>query len=392
MQTAPRQATGQQDPHRELLDYRSHFPILQSKTFLNTCSLGALSQRSMQGIQQFTELWAEMGAAAWYQIWVGKLAELRGAYGRVIGAPPERIAIMPSISVAVSGVSSAIDWTKRKKVVMSNMDFPTVGHQFLAKESLGVTVEIVQSPDNVTVPLDLFEAAIDDDTALVVTSHVYFTSGAIQDIATLAEIAHRKGALLLVDAYQATGHIPTDIEATGADFYTSGSLKWLLGGPGVAFLYVSPQAATMAPTIAGWWGMANMFDFEISSLIWRDEAARYEMGTPAIAAVFAALGGISYIEEIGVEKIRERDIALTEDLIARATNAGFTPRVAPTVEQRTPIVLLNFDDPKPLVNGLVERGIIVDRRPGAVRISPYFYNTVEENEIVIQTLREITGR
>jgi selenocysteine lyase/cysteine desulfurase len=272
------------------------------------------------------------------------------------------------------------------------MDFPTLGHQFLAKRPRGVTVEIVKSPDNVTIPLELFEAAIDDDTALVATSHVYFTSGAIQDVATLAEMAHRKGALMLVDAYQATGQLPTDVQALGADFYTSGSLKWLLGGPGVAFLYVSPQAAALEPTIAGWWGMANMFDFDINTLIWRDEAARYEMGTPAIAAVFAALGGISYIEEIGVERIRERDIALTEDLISRAVNAGFTPRVAPTVEQRTPIVLLNFDDPKPIVNALVERGIIVDRRPGAVRISPYFYNSIEENETIIEALREITGR
>jgi selenocysteine lyase/cysteine desulfurase len=383
--------TSSSDPHRDLLAYRPEFPILQKKTFLNTCSLGAVSQRSITGVEEFLRLWSEMGASAWYELWVGKLAELRAAYGRVIGALADRIALIPSISVGVTGVASALDHSRRKKVVMSNLDFPTLGHQFLAKKPLGVEVEFVQSPDRVTVPLELFEEAIDEDTALVATSHVYFTSGAIQDIATLAKMAHDKGALLLVDAYQGTGQIPTDVNALGVDFYVSGSLKWLLGGPGVAFLYVSPSVGHMEPTIAGWWGMSNMFDFDVSSVQWREEATRYEMGTPAMAAVYAALGGLSIVEEIGVERIRERDIALTEDLIARAQDGGFSPRVAPTVEQRTPIVLLNFDDPRPLVAGLAQRGIIVDSRPGAVRVSPYFYNTVEENATVVEALQELTS-
>src|SRR5438477_9461918 len=351
------------DPHRDLLSYRSEFPILQNKTFMNTCSLGALSQRSIAGVQEFLQLWAERGASAWYSMWVGKLAELRAGYGRVIAAPAEQVALMPSISAAISSVASALDFSTRKKVIMTALDFPTVGHQFLAKQSLGVAVEIIPSPDGVSVPLELFEAAIDDNTALVVTSHVYFTSGAIQDVRGLSRIAHKKGALLLIDAYQGTGQIPTNADDLGMDFYVSGSLKWLLGGPGMAFLYVNSRVADLAPTITGWWGMKNMFDFDIASLIWRQEAARYEMGTPSMAAAYAALAGLSIIEEIGVQKIRERDIALTEDLIARAHEAGFTTRTAPSVEQRTPIVLLNFAEPKPIVAALAQRGIITDYRP-----------------------------
>jgi selenocysteine lyase/cysteine desulfurase len=377
------------DPHRDLLSYRDEFPILQNKLFLNTCSLGALSHRSIAAVNDFLRLWQEMGASAWYETWVGKLAELRAAYGRVIGATADRIALAPSISVAVSSVASALDWQARPKVVMSDLDFPTVGHGFLAKRRLGVEVEIVRSPDRITVPLDLFEAAIDERTALVITSHVYFTSGAIQDIAALSEIAHRKGALLLVDAYQGTGQLPTDVETLGADFYASGSLKWLLGGPGIAFLYAHPRVAQLEPTITGWFGMANMFDFDISTIKWRDEAMRFEMGTPAVAAVYAALGGLSIIEEVGVQRIRERDIALTEDLIARAQQAGFSTRTAPTHEERTPIVLVNMEEPRRVVSALAQRGIVVDYRPGAVRISPYFYNTFEENEAVIQAIKEV---
>lgn len=375
------------DPHRDLLTYRDEFPILQKKVFLNTCSLGALSNRSIEGVQEFLDKWAELGASAWYRIWVGKLAELRAAYGRVINAPADRIALTPSISVAATGVASALDFSKRKKVVTTDLDFPTLGHQFLAKQSQGLRTEFIRSPDRVTVPLELFEAAIDEDTALVATSHVYFTSGAIQDISTLAQMAHNKGALLLVDAYQGTGQLPTDVEQLGADFYTSGSLKWLLGGPGITFLYVSPNVAHLQPTVAGWFGMSNQFDFDIVSFELRHEAARYEMGTPSMASGYAALGGLSIIEEIGVERIRERDVFLTEDLIERAKEAGFSPRVAPTPEQRTSIVLLDFDNPEPAVAALAEQGIVVDYRPGAVRISPYFYNTVEENQAVIEALR-----
>jgi selenocysteine lyase/cysteine desulfurase len=389
MQTVT-QGTSNLDPHRDLLAYRDEFPILSRKTFLNTCSLGALSRRSRANVNEFLDLWEDLGASAWYELWVGKLAELRQAYGRTINATPERIALMPSISVAVAGVSSGLDFSKRKKVVMSDLDFPTLGHGFLAKRQQGVHVEFVRSPDRVTVPLELFDAAIDEDTVLVATSHVYFTSGAIQDIKTLARMAHERGAMILVDAYQATGQIPTDISDLDVDFYLSGSLKWLLGGPGITFLYASEPACLQEPTIAGWWGMGNMFDFDISTLQFRSEAARYEMGTPSMAAVYAALGGCSIVNEIGPERIRERDMALTEDLINRALEAGFTPRVAPTPEQRTPIVLLNFDEPKPIVAALARQGIVVDHRPGAVRISPYFYNTVEENEAVIEALKAVT--
>jgi selenocysteine lyase/cysteine desulfurase len=374
-------------PHGDLLSYRDQFPILHKKTFLNTCSLGALSTRSIAAVQEFLALWNELGASAWYEIWMGKLAELRAAYARVISTTPDRIALAPSISVAVSSVASALDFSVRNRVVMADLDFPTLGHQFLARQRLGIQVEFVRSPDRVTVPLELFEQAIDERTALVATSHVYFTSGAIQDVAGLARIAHRKGALLLVDAYQGTGQLPTDVGQMECDFYVSGSLKWLLGGPGIAFLYVSPRVAHLEPTIAGWFGMSNQFDFDITSLQWKQEAARYEMGTPSMAAVYAALGGISIVEEVGIQRIRERDIALTEHLIELAVRAGFRPRIAPRPEQRTPIVLVEHPDPRRAVGALARQGIVVDHRPGLVRISPYFYNTFEENEVVIKALR-----
>lgn len=382
---------GANDPHRDLLNYRDDFPIVTSKTFLNTCSLGALGARTIANVHEYLSLWADYGASAWYKLWLGKCAELREAYGSVVGAPDERIALGPSISATVASVLSALDFSERKKIIATDLDFPTVGHSLLAKRRDGLNVEFIRSPDRIGVPLDLFEDAIDEDTALVVTSHVYFTSGAIQDIKQLAEICHRKGALLLVDAYHGTGHVPTDVIDWDCDFYTSGSLKWLMGGSGITFLYVHERFRSLEPALAGWFGMANMFNFDISALQWREGAARFEMGTPSMAAVYSALGGLSYVREIGVQKIRERDSALTEDLINRAQAAGFKVRGAARPEDRTAIVMLEFEEPGPIVSELAQRKIIVDHRPGTVRISPYFYNSVEENQIVIEALQEIVG-
>lgn len=393
MQTTGPQTSmiGAEGPHADLLSYREDFPIVVNKNFLNTCSLGALGKRTVQNVNEYLGKWAEYGASAWYKIWLGKCAELRAAYGRVVGAPEERIALGPSISSTVASIVSAIDFSKRKKIIATDLDFPTVGHSLLAKQRDGIEVQFLRSPDKISVGLDQFEDAIDDSTALVVTSHVYFTSGYIQDMKKLAQICHAKGALLLVDAYHGTGHVPTDVIDWDCDFYTSGSLKWLMGGSGITFLYVNDRLRHLEPSLAGWFGMSNMFSFDIGALQWREGAARFEMGTPSMPSVYCALGGLSYIEEIGVQKIRERDSALTEDLISRAKAAGYKIRGAANPEQRTAIVMLEFDDPGAIVGKLAERNIIVDYRPGTVRISPYFYNTVAENQAVIEAIQEIVA-
>src|SRR5207302_4077010 len=181
----------------------------------------------------------------------------------------------------------------------------------------------------------------------VATSHVYFTSGAVQDIQAVAEVAHRRGALTLVDAYQAVGQIPVDVKAAGVDFLTAGGLKWLLGGPGIVFLYAREERARrLAPRIAGWFGHKDQFAFDPRALELHEDARRFELGTPSLAAVYAQLGGLEYIEEIGVPAIQRATAALTEDLIGRARELGFRPRVAPRDDERSAIVMLPAVDPE----------------------------------------------
>jgi len=359
--------------------YRGEFPIFQSSVYLNTCSLGALGERSRRKVAEFLDLWQSRGASAWYDVWWEALGDLRARYGRIVNAVPAEIALAPSISVALSAVAESLDYRRRPKVVITSLDFPTVAYQWLAKVAGGVELVVVESPDRISVPVEAIARAVDERTALVVTSHVYFTTGAIQDIKQVAEVAHAHGALCLIDAYQSVGQIPVDVQDAGVDALVAGGLKWLLGGPGIVFLYVREAVARrLEPRISGWFGQREQFAFDPRTLTFHDDARRFEMGTPSLAAVYAQLGGLEYIEEIGVPRIREVTAALTEDLIATVRAAGFKPKVAAEPERRSAIVMIPMPDPAAAVRHLAAGGVIVDSRPGHVRFSPFFYNVQDD--------------
>lgn len=367
------------DPTR----WRAEFPILERKTYLNSCSLGALSIRSEARLRAFLDEWHEHGASAWYETWMGRLAELRRGVAALMGGREAEVALTASVSAALTVVASALDYAKRPKVVVSELDFPTLAYQWLARPD--VEVVRVPSEDGVTIDPARFADAVDDRTAVLATSHVFFTTGAIQGLPALADIAHRKGALFLVDAYQSVGQVPLDVRAAGADIVIAGPLKWLLGGPGLSYLWVrEPRALT--PTVAGWFGAADQFAFDSSRLAFKEDARRFELGTPALHAVHTALGGQEIIEEVGVPAIHERNRGLTEILVGGARDAGFPLRVAPDPEARSAIVMIGHDDPPAAVARLAEAGVVVDWRPGWVRVSPHFYNTEEEVERVVDEL------
>ena len=367
--------------------YRAEFPIFRHSTYLNSCSLGALSVRARARVNEYLDLWENRGAPAWYEIWWSALADLRLRYGRLVGAGRDEIALHPHISAALSVVGESLEYGTRRKVVVTSLDFPTIGYQWMAKRPSGVEVEVLESPDGIRVPLELFERAIDDRTALVATSHVYFTSGAIQDVAAIADIAHRKGALCLVDGYQAAGQIPVNVKSLGVDFYCAGGLKWLLGGSGVAFLYASPEVTSrLFPQVTGWFAHREQFRFDTRSLELHEDARRLELGTPPMMPVYAQRGGLEIIEELGSEAIRRRTAALTEDLIELAEARGLRPRVAPLAEERSGIVMLPSDDPRRDVERLAAAGFVTDARPGHVRVSPYFYNVPDDHRALIEHL------
>lgn len=373
--------------------WREEFPGLQKSTYLNTVSLGQLSRRSRLAVNHFMDEWSAYGAAAWYRYWLEEVDALRGEFARTIGAEKDEIAILPNISSALAAVSSCFDFIDRSRVVSCELDFPTITQHFLAKQSQGVESLILPSPDKISVPVESFAASTNEQTALIATCRVYFTSGFIQDVQQLADIAHQKGALCLIDDYQGTGQIPIDVNQAGVDFLISGGLKWLIGGPGVAYLYVRRELiADLLPTVSGWFAHNRQFDFDPFTLEYREDARRFEAGTPAVPAVYAARAGLEIINEIGTQEIRRRSAALSQDLVSRLKAHGYHLRIPADPNEQASITIVELDNPLEVTHSLAERNIIVDKRPGAVRISPYFYNTVEENEIFVSGLDEVCRR
>ena len=367
--------------------WRNEFPGLEQSVYLNTCSLGQLSRRSMDAMQRYMELWLRYGASAWYELWLGEMADARARFARLINAQAHEIAILPSVSVALSVVASSLDYAERPEVVVTEMDFPTLPYQWMARGREGATVRFLPSADRIEVDVDAYAAAVSAHTSLVATTHVFFTSGWIQDIGAISELAHNRGALCLVDGYQAAGQIPVDVKASGVDIYLSGGLKWLLGGPGVVFMCVREDLIDrLEPTTTGWFAARDMFKFNPGRFERAEDARRFEPGTPSMAAVYAANAGMSIIEEIGPLAVRRRTQELVADLVARLRQAGLAPRLPQDMERHAGIVMLPVPEPAQTVKALKAANIIVDYRPGAVRLSPYFYNTEAENQAVVEAL------
>ncbi|MDR7417558.1 MAG: aminotransferase class V-fold PLP-dependent enzyme [Armatimonadota bacterium] len=377
-------------PGTDLERYRAEFPIFATSLYLNTCSLCALSTRVEAAVGRFVSLWHEHGASAWYGPWWETIGRVRARCASVIGAEPDEIALFPSITAALTAVASAFRYRERPGVVMSTLDFPTATYQWLAKERLGVRPVLIRGRDGLTVPPDEYAAAVDRHTELVVASHVYFQSGYVQDLGRIAEIAHAAGALCVIDAYQGTGQLPTDVHGTGVDFLVSGGLKWLLGGPGIAFLYVRRDLhARLHPHDVGWFAHRDQFAFTTDLFEPAPDARRFEGGTPSLAAVYAMAAGLELVEEIGTARLRARQVELVGDLVERLRSQGLSPRVPDDLSRHAGIVTVPVADPAAVVAGLRQRGIIVDARPGVIRISPYFYNTADDNRRVAGGLREV---
>jgi kynureninase len=372
-------------PHPELEAWRGEFPILQTRTYLNSCSLGPLSRRSMGYLGEFQALWNTMGASAWYELWLGRLAELRRGVAGLLHAREAEIGLAPSVSGALASVASAVDHSRRNRVVIAELDFPTLAYQWMVRP--GVEVVRVPSDDGVGVAPERWAEYVDERTAVVATSHVFFSTGCIQALEPIAEAAHRAGALFVVDGYHGLGQLPVDPRAAGADVYVTGPLKWMLGGPGLAYLWVREERIrALEPTIASWFGARDQFQFRLDEFEYREDASRFSMGTPAVPTAYTALGGVEILAEVGLGRVRERIAALTEDLVARLEERGMELRIARDPAHRSGIVMIEWEESGAAVRALAREGIIVDSRGPYVRVSPHFYNTAEENEAVVRAL------
>jgi len=363
---------------RDWAELRSEFPLLERWIYLNACSLGPLPRSGRAALERYAETWDAQGTPAWYSDWLPLLERLRSRVSELLNAPAGSTAIAPSVSAALTTLASGLPVLPgRRKVLIGALDFPTIGHQWLSRPEY--KVEFVPSEDGTTIPPAAFANRIDDQTAMVVTTHLFYSTGYLQDVRAIAEAAHAHGALCVIDGYQTVGCVPIDVQELGCDAFVGGCLKWLSGGPGTAFMYVRPELlARTQPQGTGWFATQDPFSFTLERLDWAADARRLETGTWAVPAHYAALAGLELILEVGVANIQQRLRELTNFIVDRCNDASveiFTPRES---LQRCGIVTLASHHPDQVEAALHADGVIVDSRPGRVRLSPHWCVTEAE--------------
>jgi kynureninase len=381
-----------EDAHPELLRFRPDFPILASRTYLISNSLGAMHRRTRDRLTEYADLWETEGVVAWHT-WAEEMYRVADLVGAIVGAPPGTTVMRQNVADLLGAVASAVDWSgRRNRVVYSALEWPSSHYLWMEHRRYGAEVVVVPGePDGVTLDVQRLVDAIDDRTALVPISHVLFRTSTLVDVRPVVERAHEVGALLLLDAYQSAGCLPVDVAGLGVDFCVGGSVKFLCGGPGAGWMYVEPSVAErLQPAQVGWFGHARPFDFAFGEIEYAPGRKRFAGGTPGVPAAYAAGAGYTAILDAGIERIRARSMSLTSHLVEGALARGIAVHSPQDARHRGGHVTLDPGSAEHVSHELLRRGFVVDYRPDVgIRIGPHFYNTVEECTAVLEEIVRI---
>jgi kynureninase len=373
-------------------DWRAEFPIVETCTYLVSHSLGAMPRRASVYLQQFADEWSTRGVRAWSEGWWDIGRTTGDLLAPILGAPKGTISMHQNVTVAQAIVASCHRYdSPRRRIVMSDLEFPSNMYLFEGCRRYGAEIVYVPSDDGVRTNLDRLLDAIDERSVLVPLSLVLFKSAFIQNAAAVVEQAHRVGARVVLDVYQAAGTVPVNLKALGVDFAVGCSVKWLCGGPGAGYLYVRPDLApTIEPAIAGWAAHKRPFEFATGPLEFADAPQRFQSGTPNVPSLYSCRAGYEIVAEIGVDAIRTRSLALTRRLMDRARSLGFRINTPERDEERGGAVVLDVPNGAAVTEELLRRNVIVDYRPGAgIRMAPHFYNTHDEIDAAMDVLANV---
>lgn len=375
---------------------RDQFPILSRKNYLASHSLGAMPAGTPAELHRYAELWASQGILAWDGEWWEILGEFGDRVARILKAPPQSIVPCLNVTLGFAIIASCLNYTpQRNRIVLCDLEFTTTIPFWTAQKAHGAEIVMVHSEDGINVPVEAMEAAIDERTLLVVSSHAYFRSGALQDVERLQRRARQMGAWLVVDAYQSAGCVPIDIGAAGFDFLVAGCHKWLCGGPGGGFLHVRPDLVEqLEPRLLGWFALSQPFAYEKTHApVLHRGIYRFLNGTPNVLALFAARQGLEWVESIGLEAIRRHSEQLTGWLLEQVTERGLTVKTPSRADRRNGMLCIDFPGAKECQSALQQRNVIVDYRPDCgIRVSPHFYNQKSDLEAFVEALDAVTNR
>jgi len=364
--------------------YRQRFPIFQERTYVNSCSQGALADEVrgaynayLDGLDEFGSLW---------ETWVGIQEQVRSRLATTFSCDTAEVAVTSCASAAVSSIASCFDFSgQRNTIVTTSLEFPTIGQIWHAQERRGARVVHVPAENDNQLSVERLMSAVDDSTALVSVTHICYRNGAMTPVAEIVEAAHERGVPVLVDAYQSVGAVPIDFRELGADFLVGGVLKYMLSSPGVGFALVNAETTSeFVPTTTGWFAARDIFAMDIYDFDPAKDARRFESGTPVVPSLYAADAGLRLLNEVGVDRAWEASSLLHDQLrsgIESLNGVVVTPR-----EMHGPMIAVASVDDHALVDAMGADGVVVSCRDGNVRISPHFYNDAQDMERVLESL------
>jgi selenocysteine lyase/cysteine desulfurase len=365
---------------------RHRFPIFAQRVYINSCAQGALSDAVRGAYEEYLRDWDEYGAP--WEYWVERGEAARASFADLINAEPDEVAVTTSESAGVASLASGLRYARRSKVVLTDWEFPTIGQIWHAQEARGARVVHVPAADDGTMPIEHFERAIDEDTLLVSITHVCYRNGAMTAVRDVVDLAHERGAYVLLDVYQSIGSLPVDVKELGIDFLGAGVLKYLLGSAGLGFFYCRRGlVGKVWPTATGWFADENIFDMDHTDYSPATTASRFQSGTPPIPAIYAGIAGMELMKEIGIAETREHVLELNAHLIDGLDELKaklVTPRPP---ERRGALMCVKSNDVTALVAALEQDGIVTSERDSNLRISAHAYNTIEDVDAVLASLQ-----
>jgi selenocysteine lyase/cysteine desulfurase len=373
---------------QEIQKWRLEFPILQKTIHVANCSQSPQSKRVKEAIETYLSNWSSVGMD--WDYWMGETVRAKEEFAKLINASPDEIAISTSVSAAVASIASSLDpWDRRKKIVTTEAEFPTVAYVWLAHQKYGFRVDFVPLR-NGRLDLDDYEKIIDEDTVITSVTHVYYQNGFKQDLGKIAKIVHQKGSLFMVDAYQSLGSCDVDVKKLNIDVLVTGNLKFLLGMPGIAFIYVKKELVDkMKPAVTGWFGQENPFEFNCRRLSFAKDGGRFDTGTPAIINAFAARAGMQIINEVGTKRIEERIEKLSEYSIEKAKELGLEYVGPSNILEKGSITAIRVPEPHEVEEILKTKSIVATARGDVIRIAPHFFTTLDDLEKVFDELKMV---
>ena len=367
---------------------RTEFPIFEHTVYANSCSQGALSNRVRAAAESWLKGWDENGAE--WEYWVERNEAARAAFAGLIHAETDDVAVTTSVSQGVSALVSALDLSgERNRIVISEYEFPTVGQIAHAQELRGAEVVHVSPGSDGVIPLDGFAEAIDERTALVCCTAVSFRSGHRNDVAGIARLGHEHGAIVLADSYQAVGALEIDVRTLGPDVVTGGTVKYLLGSAGLAFMWVRDSLrSSLLPTQTGWFADEDIFAMSIADYSPHATARRFDSGTPPVPSLYPGVAGMGVIAEAGIPQIEAHVRGLADRLLTGLDELGASVATARGEHEYGPLICVVSTDPNALVDALAAEQIVTSTRDRNLRISLHLYNVDADVDRILEALRE----